>query len=511
MGGLAAAAPQRAPSHPSWPCSDRPPSAPDTSWLWPGAKFDPSWRNDTAIASLVASIAPRRLPEGDASSRIKEFAVARPDKGLAMARLASGLIDTIGAEQRLVIDGMERFNARQAVLAARIEAAYARLPAVDEASAALQPDMAALQEQVRWDTRIFEDRQRLLPVMCRVPGMLSARLGILLAAAQDGVGAKTPSAYYRVYVTNERTGDISIIDPASRVEIGRIPVGKRPRGLVASPDYKLLYVALSGSPIGGPDVDESRLPPPDEAADGIAVIDIASGKIVRTLRGVSDPEQLAINAKGDRLYVSSEDSGQMIILDVQGGIIARVDVGGEPEGVAISPDGTVVLATSEADNSVAVIRGGDQPKLVSHIKVGERPRNIAFLPDGQALIPGEFDSSLTLIDYMRSRVVRTIRLGSEDRPMGIQTGSDGFVYLTTGRGGKLVKISPFQPEQPTRSAFVGARPWGITLSPDGKTAFTANGSSDDVTFVDTSTMRIIGKISVRGGPWGVLAIRSPVN
>ena len=55
-------------------------------------------------------------------------------------------------------------------------------------------------------------------------------------------------------------------------------LGKRPRGIHASPDKKTIYVALSGSPIAGPGVDESTLPPADKTADGIGVFDIKERK-----------------------------------------------------------------------------------------------------------------------------------------------------------------------------------------------------------------------------------------
>src|SRR5881394_1675492 len=64
--------------------------------------------------------------------------------------------------------------------------------------------------------------------------------------------------------------------------VARIPVGKRPRGLKLARDGKTLYVALSGSPRGGPGVDESKLPPPDRAADGVGVVDLTARKLVRT-------------------------------------------------------------------------------------------------------------------------------------------------------------------------------------------------------------------------------------
>src|SRR5262245_32171241 len=75
-----------------------------------------------------------------------------------------------------------------------------------------------------------------------------------------------------VYVTNETGGDLSVIDAGSGAVVATIPLGKRPRGIVASPDRSLLYVALSGSPIGGPNVDESKLPSAGRRVDGMSEI-----------------------------------------------------------------------------------------------------------------------------------------------------------------------------------------------------------------------------------------------
>src|SRR5215468_1178488 len=95
---------------------------------------------------------------------------------------------------------------------------------------------------------------------------------------------------YRIYVTNETSGDLSIIDGSSLEVISTVPLGKRPRGIHASPDGRTIYIALSGSPLAPPGVDENTLPPPDKSADGIGVFDIATNKMLRKVPGGSDPE-----------------------------------------------------------------------------------------------------------------------------------------------------------------------------------------------------------------------------
>src|SRR5262245_50672553 len=92
----------------------------------------------------------------------------------------------------------------------------------------------------------------------------------------------------RVFVTNEASGDLSVIDAATQTVIATAPLGKRPRGIKASPDGKLLYVALSGSPNAPPGTDESKLPPPDRSADGIGEVDADTYKVRRVIHAGND-------------------------------------------------------------------------------------------------------------------------------------------------------------------------------------------------------------------------------
>ena len=345
------------------------------------------------------------------------------------------------------------------------------------------------------------------------PHVVVKRGAILLAGALLTVGCaqeperEAPTGAYRVYVTNEGSGDISIIDPAARAVVGRVALGKRPRGIIASPDQSLLYIALSGSPIAGPGVDESTLPAADKAADGIAVFDVASNKVLHVLRGISDPEQVALSPDGATLYVASEDTGRVMFMDARSGAIrATLVVGGEPEGLAASPDGKLVYATSEEDSTIAVV-DAVQPQVIAHVPVGKRPRSIAFDRSGaRAFVPGENDASLSVIDVASSKVAnRTTIAGETVRPMGVAVSPAGAVFVTTGRGGKLARFDAAR-LAPAGEAQVGERPWGVALSPDGGFAFTANGPSNDVTMVDTVTMKVVARFKVGDRPWGVAAV-----
>src|SRR5689334_4600787 len=148
---------------------------------------------------------------------------------------------------------------------------------------------------------------------------LSLALPVGLAVMLAGCGGNPAGPSYRVYISNEASGDLTIIDPVKMEAITTVPLGKRARGIHPSIDGKQIFVALSGSPFAPPGVDESTLPPPDKSADGIGVFDIAEQKMLRKVPGGSDPEQFAISSDGKLLYVSNEDAGGLSFVDPANG------------------------------------------------------------------------------------------------------------------------------------------------------------------------------------------------
>lgn len=332
------------------------------------------------------------------------------------------------------------------------------------------------------------------------------RVGLFTAAVAAGFSLGEAAADHRIYVTNEMSGDLTVIDGATREVLETLPLGKRPRGIQVAPDGRALYVALSGSPISPPGVDERTLPPPDKSADGIGVFSLEDSRVERVITGVSDPEQLAI--VGERLFIASEDTGTAVIVSARDGApLATLPVGEEPEGVAASPDGGVVYMTSESASTVAVI-DAENLGLEARFEVGERPRAIAFSPDGsRAYVTGELDASLSVVDVATHTVTDRVTLPGRDvRPMGVAVSGDGAkIYVATGRGRTLVAIDAATLEI-DGEVEVGDRPWGVALSPDGRFAYTANGPSDDVTVVDTESLEVVARIPVGTRPWGVAVV-----
>jgi YVTN family beta-propeller protein len=322
-----------------------------------------------------------------------------------------------------------------------------------------------------------------------------------------------PAEAARLYVSNEDGHSVSVLDPDSAATIETIAIGKRPRGMKLSPDGSRLFVAVSGLPKCPPSVpdEECAKLERDLKADGIAIVDTGTLKVVQVLHAGSDPEQFALSSDGRKLFVANEDTATMSVVDVaSGGVIGSVAVGREPEGVGITPDGRWVLITNESDNSVSVIDAGTL-KIVKSVEVGKRPRDVAFTPDGAtAYVSGEFDSSVYRIAVPQGApVARVLQLRKEARPMAIVLDSKrSRLYVSTGRGGTVAVIDSAS-DKLLAEVPVGTRPWGIALSHDGRWLYSANGPSDDVSVIDTSTLRVVRHIPAGRSPWGVLVGPDP--
>jgi PQQ-dependent catabolism-associated beta-propeller protein len=332
------------------------------------------------------------------------------------------------------------------------------------------------------------------------------------AAESAGTGTASATGQELVYVTNEDSRQLSVVDATTDRVVATIEVGTRPRGVHPSADGRTIFVALSGSPKCPPTMpdEECEKLQADKSKDGIAVVDAGTRKLVRVLAGGSDPENFDISADGTRLFVSNEDAGVASVVEIASGkILSSVQVGREPEGVRVQPDGKAVWVTGETDHNVTIIDAGTGKRL-GVVPVGKRPRGIAFTPDGKrAYVTCEVDGTVWVIDVAGRKTLAKLTLPGGAKPMGVVVAPDGGrVYVSTGRGGTVAVIDG------TTNAIVGTvavgkRPWGIALTRDGRKLYTANGPSNDVAVVDTKTLKVIGRIPVGEVPWGVAVAAAP--
>ena len=177
------------PRYPDWPCAQAKVPEISLAAVWAGPPLDDikdKWKNDARVSALVPKLAARRTSLEDAQKAITEFvAGSAADKATAGKLLFTGLFDTLNAQRSSVLSGLERITRKQRAAAEKIQADAVAMQAMQSASPPDQTKIEELGNQLVWQTRIFEDRQRVAKFVCEVPTAIDQRLFALSRVIQQ--------------------------------------------------------------------------------------------------------------------------------------------------------------------------------------------------------------------------------------------------------------------------------------------------------------------------------------
>lgn len=294
------------------------------------------------------------------------------------------------------------------------------------------------------------------------------------------------------FISNEKDNTVSVFDTEAGKVVKTIPVGKRPRGMVLTPDFKQLIVCAG---------DDNRIDIIDTEKLVVASSHETSGP---------DPELLDIDHQGKILYIANEDDGMVTVIGVDGSPKAEIQIGVEPEGMSVSPDDGTVVATSES-TSMAHFIDTRTLKVVANVLVDTRPRVALYTADGKEVwVTAEVGGTVSVIDAVTRKVKHKISFQIPGvrpeliQPMGVKFTLDAKrAVVALGRANRIAVIDTSTYEV-LEYVLVGQRPWHIALSADGSKLYTANGLSNDLTIVNTKTWKPEKSIPVGRLPWGIV-------
>jgi hypothetical protein len=175
-----------------WPCEAPLRGEMSIGAMWQGpdpAAAQDEWRKTAAVVALVNEVAPRRVPQDEALANVRRFAAGYQgeDRAKILTQVFVGVFETLSSERSQIVRGIKRFYRRQEALAQRMEDGWKALGEIDPNSTdpKLAEQRVALQQMIDWDSRVFDDRQRLLPVVCEQPRVIEQRVFALSRAIQE--------------------------------------------------------------------------------------------------------------------------------------------------------------------------------------------------------------------------------------------------------------------------------------------------------------------------------------
>jgi YVTN family beta-propeller protein len=336
------------------------------------------------------------------------------------------------------------------------------------------------------------------------------RLTIACLAAAAPVAAGS----IRVYVTNHAGTTISVVDPASNKVVQEIKDIEVPEAVHFSPDGNRAYITQG-------------------AVNVLTVLDRKTGKEIKQVPISGHANDMAVTNDGKSVVICiAQRPGALDIIDTK--TLEKVksiptrdrlhDVvisGDDRYAFATSPRGKFLVAFDLRTQEIIWEVQFDQDVLVPAVENG---------PDGaprRIFVELNRLKGFAVIDFAQRKEVARITLPS-DKPETIPSGPPTHGLAIDPQGKTLWVISriydaafvyslpelQFQgrvdlPElRPEGHDAMGGSPNWVTFTPDGKTAFIANGADNSVTNVDTKTLKPVARIPLgqEPGRMGAVAI-----
>jgi YVTN family beta-propeller protein len=311
---------------------------------------------------------------------------------------------------------------------------------------------------------------------------------------QNGVNtflANPPQDNNKIYVANFNDRTVMVIDPATNSVISTVPVGVSPQALAGRipVDYNdplqtgNVYVANEGSNfVTAIQYDFSYFPVP---------VTVGSG-----------PFAVAVNQLSDQIYVSNFFDNTVTVISGWTSsntyTTTTVNVGTNPGAVAVNPATNKTYVANYNSGNVTVIDGATN-NVIATVATGTNPAAVAVDPvTNKIYVANLVSNNVTVIDGATNTVTTTVLAGTTPNAVAVNPVANK-IYLANLNSGNVTVIDGAT-NNVIATVAAGTNPVAVAVDPVTNKIYVANRGSSNVTVIDGATNTVITTVSVGPSP-----------
>jgi YVTN family beta-propeller protein len=311
------------------------------------------------------------------------------------------------------------------------------------------------------------------------------------------VGSASAASDRFAFVTSEGDNNLAVIDLNTEKIVKTLPTGKTPHALAFTKDGKG-YVNNRGS-------------------KELTVIEGNKFEVIRTIALPATSMLVALSPDDKTLAVVYKDALKVSFLDTAtDAIIKTITIGKEPDGVFKgammrhpywSKDGNVVYATDDVNNKIVKI-DAKTAEIKATIALPGPSHYLHPSSDGKLLYSvNEAEkgggTSVTVIDSKTDKIVKDVPIPLETGEQGsLHHGEftrDGKYFFVCNEGGRTVAVLDTAKQEIIKTIRVGMGAGHPGMTRDGKYIFVIHHKDNVVAVIDVEKQEVVKSIPVGAG------------
>jgi DNA-binding beta-propeller fold protein YncE len=307
--------------------------------------------------------------------------------------------------------------------------------------------------------------------------VLAAALGLVVSAGARAEG---------IVVLNSEEASYSILNPSTRTEVQRLPIGREPHHLMMTPDGKDLLIAST-------------------ATNELLVLDARTAERRSVVRNIVDPYQLGYSPDGKWFVTAAYRLDHVDIYRADGFKLAgRIFIDGLPSHMSFDAESSTVFVTLQQSGRVAAFDLATQ-MIKWNAPVGEAPAGIVTLPDNRLLVALTGEDSIVAVDPVNGTVGARLKTGKGAHnfwPKG-----DGRHFFLSNRIEGTISLIDAQEMKVVATIRVPGGPDDMDITADGKELWVTQRFLRRIAIVDMATLKMVGHVPVGKSPHGVFILK----